>query len=125
QTVRGIEFRSMTVGAYKGKQGPCLERHQAVIYKGPFKRVQDDDGHMMERGQRYAVCDKTFKLYLKEPYTGMFEPILPHTEIPLDKAADFDCSKTRLRHPSETKGEGYDASTEASDCCSPDSSSCC
>src|SRR5437660_1542566 len=27
--VRGIEFRSVTVVAYKGKQGPCLERNQA------------------------------------------------------------------------------------------------
>ncbi|HLL89766.1 MAG TPA: methyltransferase domain-containing protein [Tepidisphaeraceae bacterium] len=30
QTVRGIEFRSVTVAAYKGKQGPCFERNQAV-----------------------------------------------------------------------------------------------
>ena len=35
QTVDGIEFRSVTVTAYKGKEGPCLERNQAVIYKGP------------------------------------------------------------------------------------------
>src|SRR5262249_13533029 len=39
QTVRGIEFRSATVTARKGKEGPCLERHQAVIYKGPWKEV--------------------------------------------------------------------------------------
>jgi SAM-dependent methyltransferase len=36
QTVQGIEFRSITVLAHKGKQGPCLERNQAVIYRGPF-----------------------------------------------------------------------------------------
>ena len=45
QTVKGIEFRSMTVVAYKGKEGICLERNQAVIYKGPWKKVLDDDGH--------------------------------------------------------------------------------
>ncbi len=50
QTVEGIEFRSVTVEAFKGKQGPCFERNQAVIYKGPFKEVLDDDGHRMERG---------------------------------------------------------------------------
>ncbi|MDA1232972.1 MAG: methyltransferase domain-containing protein, partial [Planctomycetota bacterium] len=34
QTIEGIEFRSMTVVAWKGKQGPCLERNQALVYKG-------------------------------------------------------------------------------------------
>ena len=29
QTVEGIEFRSVTVEAFKGKQGPCFERNQA------------------------------------------------------------------------------------------------
>src|SRR5213595_2539429 len=57
QTVEGIEFRSMTIEAFKGKQGPCFERNQAVIYRGPFKEVLDDDNHRMERGRRYAVCD--------------------------------------------------------------------
>ncbi|HUG17831.1 MAG TPA: methyltransferase domain-containing protein, partial [Planctomycetaceae bacterium] len=46
QVVEGIEFRSITVLAWKGKQGPCLERNQAVVYKGPFKSVEDDDGHV-------------------------------------------------------------------------------
>ncbi|MFP3940678.1 MAG: methyltransferase domain-containing protein, partial [Thermoanaerobaculia bacterium] len=50
RTVEGIEFRSLTVEAFKGKEGPCWERNQAVIYKGPFKEVLDDDGHRMERG---------------------------------------------------------------------------
>lgn len=47
QVVEGIEYRSMTVQAYKGKQGPCLDRNQAVIYKGPWKAVVDDDGHTL------------------------------------------------------------------------------
>ncbi len=62
RTVEGIEFRSVTVQAFKGKQGPCFERNQSVIYLGPFKEVLDDDSHRMERGRRYAVCDKTFQL---------------------------------------------------------------
>jgi hypothetical protein len=68
RTVEGIEFRSMTVVAYKGKQGACLERNQAVIYKGPWKKVIDDDGHVLERGARMAVCEKTFQIYNREPY---------------------------------------------------------
>ncbi|MEM8709719.1 MAG: methyltransferase domain-containing protein, partial [Planctomycetota bacterium] len=42
--VEGIEFRSMTVLAYKGKEGPCYDHGEAVIYKGPWKAVIDDDG---------------------------------------------------------------------------------
>src|SRR5688572_19772583 len=68
RTVQGYEFRSLTVEAWKGKQGACFERNQAVIYKGPFKAVLDDDDHHLTRGERHAVCDKTFQLYKKEPY---------------------------------------------------------
>jgi arsenite methyltransferase len=49
QTVNGIEFRSLTVVAYKGKQSPRLERNQAVICRGPFKMVEDDDSHVYFR----------------------------------------------------------------------------
>ena len=52
RTVEGIEFRSVTVEAFRGKAGPCWERNQAVIYRGPFREVLDDDGHRMRRGVR-------------------------------------------------------------------------
>jgi SAM-dependent methyltransferase len=124
RTVEGIEFRSMTVEAFKGKQGECWERNQAVIYTGPFKEVLDDDGHRMERGRRYAVCDKTFQLYRQAPYGESFHFVEPREEVALADAAPFDCSRTALRHPKETKGEDYDATTEAvADCCGPDG--CC
>ncbi len=124
QTVRGIQFRSVTVEAYKGKQGACWERNQAVIYKGPFKKVLDDDGHVMERGKRYAVCDKTYQLYKKAPYRGCFEFIDPLEPVPLEGAEPFDCSGTRERHPRETKGQDYDATTAASTCCDPGGECC-
>ncbi len=123
RTVEGIEFRSMTIQALKGKQGPCFERNQAVIYRGPFKEVLDDDGHRMERGRRYAVCDKTYTLYRRAPYAAYFEFVDPRTEIPLEAAAPFDCARTSLRHPRETKGLEYRATTEASQCC--DAGGCC
>ncbi len=124
QTVKGFEFRSMTVEAFKGKEGECYERNQAVIYKGPFKRVLDDDGHAMERGKRYAVCDKFYQIYGKEPYADQFDLVEPQEDIPLEKADLFDCSFTRERHPRETKGMDYDVTTEASDCCEPDGECC-
>lgn len=123
QTVEGFELRSVTIEAFKGKQGPCVERNQAVIYRGPFKEVLDDDNHRMERGGRYAVCDKTYNLYRKAPYRDFFEFIEPRTEVPLARAQPFDCSRTAKRHPKETKGQDYNATTEASNCC--DGGSCC
>jgi len=123
QTVEGIEFRSVTIEALKGKQGPCVERNQAVIYRGPFKEVLDDDNHRMERGRRYAVCDKTYNLYRKAPYAAFFEFVEPVTPIPLEQARPFDCSRNALRHPRETKGMDYNLTTEASQCC--DGGGCC
>lgn len=123
RTVDGIEFRSVTVEAFKGKAGICLERRQAVVYKGPFREVVDDDNHRMRRGERYAVCDKTFRLYQREPYREFFDFIEPLEEVPLEGAQPFDCSRTALRHPRETKGQDYQVTTEAQRCCEP--GSCC
>jgi len=124
RTVQGIEFRAVTIEAFKGKQGECFERNQAVIYRGPFKEVLDDDNHRMERGKRYAVCDKTYNLYRKAPYEEYFEFVDPIVDLPLAEAKPFDCSRTALRHPKETKGQDYDVTTEANnECC--DGGSCC
>ena len=123
QTVKGIEFRSVTVAAYKGKQGPCFEHYQAVIYKGPWRKVIDDDGHTLERGQRMAVCDKTFKLYQREPYLQSLLFVEPRESVALEDAKPFDCSHTARRHPKETKGRDYNITTEASVCC--DGGGCC
>jgi arsenite methyltransferase len=124
RTVQGIEFRSVTIEAFKGKQGECFERNQAVIYRGPFREVLDDDNHRMERGKRYAVCDKTYNLYKKAPYREFFEFVDPIVDIPPVEARPFDCSRTIVRHPKETKGQDYNATTEAnSKCC--DGGSCC
>ncbi len=126
QTVEGIEFRSVTIQAWKGKQGLCFERNQAVIYKGPFKKILDDDGHAFERGKRYAVCDKTFSLYQQSPYREHFSFVEPLTEISLEDAKPFDCSGIRERHPKETKGHDYNATTEAAQCLTGGSgTNCC
>ncbi len=121
QVVEGIEFRSVTVTAYKGKEGPCLERNQALIYKGPFKQVLDDDGHFYERGQLTAVCEKTFDLFSKAPYSQHFYPVQPRVEIPADQAQEFDCDRVATRSPKELKGLDYSDTTQN---CGP-SSGCC
>ena len=124
RTVEGIEFRSLTVVARKGKQGPCLERNQAVIYRGPFKKVKDDDDHVYYRGERIAVCDKTFRLLRKEPYADRFEFVEPLEAVPPEKAEPFDCSRSKHRHPRETKGQGHDGTTEYRVICT-DGGNCC
>ena len=131
QTVEGIEFRSVTVVAYKGTIGPCLERNQAVIYKGPFKQVVDDDGAIYERGQKMAVCDKTFNTLKQQPYKDLFCPIEPRVEIPLDQAKLFDCGPSNqagslgtktpmVRTARQTKGADY----KETSCCDTDSGCC-
>ena len=111
RTIDGIEFRSMTVRAYKGKEGPCLERNQSIVYRGPWKKVHDDDGHVLYRGERMAVCDKTYRLLTNPdgPYAKDLIGIEPHDAIPLDRAAPFDCKRSVRRDPRETKGRDYDA----------------
>ncbi len=123
QTVEGIEFRSITVVAYKGKQGACFERNQAVVYKGPWKKVLDDDGHMLERGQRMAVCDKTFQIYQNEPYASQIVAVEPIEEIAFGDAVEFDCRRTARRNPRETKGLEYNV-TEAGEDCGIDGDCC-
>src|SRR5439155_1084610 len=94
------------------------------IYRGPFKEVLDDDNHRMERGRRYAVCDKTYNLYKKAPYREFFEFVDPIADVPLAEANPFNCTRTVLRHPKETKGQDYNATTEPDNkCC--DGGSCC
>lgn len=124
RTVEGIEFRSITVIAWKGKQGPCIERNQAVIYKGPWKSVLDDDGHTLFRGERMAVCEKTFTLYQQGSYADQLEFIEPYEEVPNDQQHLFDCSINARRPVRVTKGIDYSITTEAPEStCGPEG--CC
>ena len=94
QVVEGIEFRSVTVVAYKGKQGPCYDHGQAVVLKGPWKSVLDDDAHVYERGVPTAVCAKTFAILSGAPYAGMFELLEPAGPIDPQTAPLFACAPT-------------------------------
>jgi len=119
QTVNGIEFRSMTVVAYKGKQGACWDHLQAVVYKGPFSSVLDDDAHTYPRGERVAVCKKTFDLLKSGPYADSFVFVEPRVAVSAEDAAPFDCAPSpamaasygpagvALRSARDTKGADY------------------
>jgi SAM-dependent methyltransferase len=114
----GIEFRSVTVTAYKGKQGPCEEANQAIVYAGPWKRVEDDDGHVFERGVRNAVCAKTFEIMSKAPYADETIGIEPGQAIRAGEREAFDCARTAPRAPRETKaGTPRVTRTSSEDAC--------
>ncbi|MBX3373251.1 MAG: methyltransferase domain-containing protein [Phycisphaeraceae bacterium] len=109
QVINGIEFRSMTVRAFKGKAGPCFDHDQAVVYRGPWKRVVDDDGHVLLRGKRMAVCDKTYRILTdaRGPYAGQVIGVEPLTPVDPARAPRFACEKQALRDPRRTKGVDY------------------
>jgi ubiquinone/menaquinone biosynthesis C-methylase UbiE len=124
QTIEGIEFRSITLIAYKGKEGPCIERNQAVIYRGPWKQVVDDDNHVLPRGARIAVCDKTYRLYSKPPYQDQFIRIPHREEIPLEDAGMCDCARAERRHPQETKDMDYNVTETSPNSCGSGTGCC-
>lgn len=118
------EIRMCSVQAYKGKQGPCWELGQAVMYRGPWREVRDDDNHVYRRGERVAVCAKTYDLMMRAPYKGSFLGLRSVNEPPLAEAALFDCNTPALRDPKVTKGllpfEGAQATaycSSVSGCC--------
>ena len=99
KVVDGIEYRAVTVVAYKGKEGPCKDAAQAVLYPGPWKEVHDDDGHVYKRGERVAVCAKTYDILTRPPYADHLVPLPPYQAI--DDLADAPnlCSGYILRDP--------------------------
>lgn len=112
QIVDGIEFRSVTVLAWKGGQGPCIEKNQAVVYKGPWKQVEDDDGHVFDRGVRVAVCEKTYRMMNTEPYAAHIIAVAP--ALPVETNEAFDRKRSRVRHPEESKAGKPKVTTDRS-----------
>jgi ubiquinone/menaquinone biosynthesis C-methylase UbiE len=118
QVVQGIEFRSATVIAYKYPVTECYEHNEAVVYRGPYASVTDDDGHEFTRGMRAAVCRKTFEKMQSEPYGNDFLAISPATEISTDEAALYDCTGGQMeRSPKVTKGGKVTTKNLGEDCC--------
>jgi len=114
QVVEGIEFRSVTVTAVKRSSEECLDKGQAVIYRGPFKTVFDDEGHEFPRGARMAVCERTFRYLTEGPQRGDFIGITPAGE----QDAVTWCAPAGTRRPaSDTKGSVHKQGSIKSNCC--------
>jgi len=90
---------------------------QAVIYKGPFREVTDDEGHVLRRGDRVAVCGRMFDALRRAPYAEHFEFVEPRMPVAAADARPFPCNGPRIRTARETKGTDYRESAAGSGCC--------
>lgn len=102
--IEDIEFRSMTVVAYKRAEGNEENRQHQVIFRGPFQRVEDDDGQIWVRGTRTVVSDNTFHLLNQEPYRDYFEcvDVQPH-DSSLEQVPRTSSLSGAVRLPTERK----------------------
>lgn len=114
QVVEKIEFRSVTIIATKPSNDPCQDVGQALIYKGPYSEVYDDEGHVYPRGQRITSCKATFELMTKGVYGDDFIGISPET---LKEPTAWCAPAGTIRPPSETKGGLHTGVSDDSACC--------
>ncbi|HHM05384.1 MAG TPA: methyltransferase domain-containing protein [Gammaproteobacteria bacterium] len=116
QTIEGIEFRSVTLTAVKASTDPCLDCGHAVIYRGPYASITDDEGHVFYRGARMAVCERSYRFLTEGPLKNDFIGIPPaNAKEPVNW-----CAPSGTRRPAaETKG-----AVHATACCD-DTGSCC
>ncbi len=73
KTIENIDFYSVTVRGYKfQKTTGCVYLGQHAVYKGPFKVIIDEEGHVFPRNQAVEVCTDTAMKLSRPPYSGMF-----------------------------------------------------
>ncbi len=114
QVVEGIEFRSVTLTAVKAAAGPSLDCGHAVIYRGPYAEVRDDENNIFPRGERMAVCERTYHFLTEGPYRDNFIGVPP--------AAACEprpwCAVPGTRRPAaQSKGAIHSGSCGSDGCC--------
>lgn len=115
RVIEGIEFRAATLLAVKGHGRECLDCGHAVMYRGPYAEIHDDEGHAFPRGERIAVCERTFRFLTEGPFKGDFIGFAPLASV--DPVPWCAPPGTR-RGAAETKG-GRQISTcgQGASCC--------
>ncbi len=68
--VGGIAFRSVTVTAAKPSAPAAGATGREVVYRGPWRRVEDESGQVLERGRRQRVSGETFARLTADAYAG-------------------------------------------------------
>lgn len=97
QVVESIHFRSATVTAVKPTPGPDLDYGEAVMYRGPYAAVTDDDGNVFPRGERVSVSERTFRLLSEGPCSDDFIARRP-AQGALREAGPRDCTSGTKRN---------------------------
>lgn len=113
RVVDGIEFRSATLTATRGAGTECLDYGHAVIYRGPYAEVRDDEGHLFPRGERMAVCERTFRFCTEGPFREDFIGITPSM---IGEPVAWCAPAGTRRSAAETKG-GVHAGTDCGPGC--------
>jgi arsenite methyltransferase len=123
KVINGVELRTFVLQAYRGGEAQHVDRGHAVMYRGPWKEVQDEDGRSFVRGARTAVSAEIYQRVMASPYQQEIIGIPSYLEVPGEQAPLFN-SQLHLRDPQVTKGtktvfdepsEEGDASSEG--CC--------
>ncbi len=111
-TIGPLEFRSLTVRAFKRLPKADPERIHAVIYRGPWKRITTDFRSELNRGERVDVNDDEFAMLAQSPYRDQLV-LIPNANVEFGAA------------PATTTFVGLDiAPSMTESCCSPGSKCC-
>ena len=121
QTIDQIEFRSVTVRAWKAEKQSCEDKQQAAIYRGPWKSVIDEEGHVLHRGKPIAICEKSFERFSKAPYARQVI-CLAHDSARAAGEQPADCRAGQVRELGATQ-EVRGAALPVAGCCGPNG--CC
>jgi len=113
QTVEHIEFRSVTLTAVKPDSRDPMDHGHAVIYRGPYTHVVDEQGRVYFRGERMAVSDVQFQRLSQDPYAGDFITIEPPAGI----VPTAWCAGAAPRRPASETKSGKQQSKDSGGCC--------
>ena len=73
-----FNFYSVTVQGFKfEKTQGCTYVGQTAIYRGPFKAMMDEEGHLFPRNVAITVCTDTASKLSHPPYAGQFTIVEP------------------------------------------------
>lgn len=114
QVIEDIEYRSVTITATKPEATACMDVGHAVIYRGPFSEVYDDEGHVYPRGVRIAVCERSFRLLTSGFYADNFIAIEPAVK---NEPVNWCQPAGTRRSPAETKGGRHAGGDAGGSCC--------
>ncbi len=110
-TVGPLEFRSLTVRAFKPQPDGESDFRHAVVYRGPWKSVTTDFRQQLARGERVDVREAEFAMLAQPPYRDQLV-LLPNANVEVGAA------------PSGSMFVSLDLAPDADGCCSPGPKCC-